>query len=149
MVTEPFAQKGAIFQPLLTAKCLTCEFFQVCIGTLRPLVSYKVVEVRRHFNPCRALSEKLQVVLVEELPVELVVEVPFVAPGAVITYRRPSCPGIPGCDTVSVSEGERIRLLKALRKVSERLWVVEAELLDPPSPRLWLLAKQKLLRRSS
>ncbi|MEM1630620.1 MAG: UPF0179 family protein [Thermofilum sp.] len=149
MVTEPFARKGAVFQPLLTGKCLSCQFFNVCIGTMRPLVSYRVVEVRKHFNLCPALSERLQVVLVEELPVRLVVEIPFVAPGAVIQYRKPNCPDIPACDTVSVGDGERIRLLQGLQRIRERLWLVEAELLDSPSPRLWLLAKQKLLRCSS
>lgn len=150
MVTEPLARKGAVFQPLLTEKCLGCEFFNVCIGTTRPLVSYKVIEVRRHFNLCPFLHEKLQVVLVEELPVKLVVEAPFVASGSIITYRKPRCPdSIPGCDTISVSEGESVRVLRELQKVGTTLWLVEAELLDHPSPRLWLLAKQKLLHRSS
>lgn len=147
MVTEPFARKGAVFQPLLTEKCLKCEFFNVCIGTMRPLVSYRVVEVRKHFNLCPALAEKLQVVLVEELPVRLVVEAPFVAPGAVLTYRRPRCPEHLSCETVGIMEGERVKILRELQKMGKDLWLVEGELIDPPSPLVWLQAKQKLLRR--
>jgi uncharacterized protein (UPF0179 family) len=148
MVTKPFARKGAVFQPLLTSKCLSCEFFRVCIGSTRPLVSYRVVETRMHFNRCPALSEEMQVVVVEEMPTRLLVEAPFVAPGAEITYRKPaSCPEGLNCEHLGVEQGEKVRIVRVLEKLAPNLWLVEAELLEPPSPRLWLAAKQKLLQR--
>lgn len=146
MVTEPLAREGVIFQPLLTELCLRCDLFSVCIGATRPLASYRVVSVRSHYNFCPALREKLRVVVVEEMPVKLAIEAPFIAPGAEIKYRKPACSGAPGCDAISVEEGERVRILRELQRIGDNLWLVEAEPLDPPSPRLWLIAKQKLLR---
>lgn len=149
MVTKPFAHKGAVFQPLLTTKCLSCEFFRVCIGSTRPLVSYRVVETRMHFNHCPALSEEMQVVVVEEMPAKIVVESPFVAPGVEITYRKPAnCPENIDCEHLGVESGEKMRVVNILGRVAHNLWLVEVEFLEPPSPRLWLLAKQKLLQRT-
>uniref|UniRef100_A0A7C1T242 Uncharacterized protein n=1 Tax=Thermofilum pendens TaxID=2269 RepID=A0A7C1T242_THEPE len=148
MVTKPFARKGAVFQPLLTSKCLSCELFRVCIGSTRPLVSYRVVETRMHINYCPALSEEMQVVVVEEMPARLIVEAPFVAPGVEMTYRKPiRCPEGVICEHLGVEDGEKVRVVKVLERLAPNLWLVEAELLEPPTPRLWLAAKQKLLQK--
>ncbi len=150
MVTPLFAKPGAVFQPLITSRCLECPYFNACLGNLRPLVSYRVVGVRRHVVHCPALSEDLITVEVEELPARLVVNSRYVMPGAVVYYQKPGCyKEVEGCNPVFIEEGERIRILREVEKVGGELSVVEVEFIDPPHPRIWLLAKQKLLGRKT
>jgi len=148
MVTSLFAKPGIVFQPLVTSKCLECPFFNACLGNLRPLVSYRVVGVRKHVVHCPALAEDLITVEVEELPAKLVLSSRDVMPGAVVYYRRPGCDeGVEECTPIFIEEGERIRILREIEKVGSGFSLVEVEFIDPPSPRIWLLARRKLLGR--
>lgn len=154
MVTEPFAYPGATFQPVLSSKCIDCEYFNACIGALRPLVRYKVVALRNHFNQCPALAEKMRVVEVEEQPFNVVLSARLAVPGATVRYSKPQCSEeVKGkyrveCDPIYVEEGERVKVLRRLAKVDSQLFLCEVEATEQPSPRLWLLAKRFLLKRS-
>lgn len=114
---------------------------------MRPLVSYKVLEVRRYTVTCPALSESVVSVEVEELPVRVVLPSRIVMPGAVVRYERPRTPENPA--PIYIEEGERIRILREVENMKNGLSVVEAEIIDPPHPRIWLLAKRELLGRRS
>jgi uncharacterized protein (UPF0179 family) len=153
MVTEPLATRGSVFQPILSPKCIGCEFFSVCIGTLRPLVSYRVLATRKHFNLCPALAERMQVVEVEELPFRVILDIRVAIPGASVRYSKPACDDEARkkypleCDPVYVEEGEKITVLRRVSKVSDRLCLCEVEAIGQPSPRLWILAKHLLAQR--
>lgn len=147
MVTPLFAKPGTVFQPYITSKCFECQYFNACIGGLRPLANYKVVNVRKHAVYCPALAEELLSVEVEELPVRLVLETQDVMPGAIIRYRKPHCPeSSDECEPLFIEEGERVRILREVEK-RNNLSVVEIEFIDPPHPRLWIRAKKALLGR--
>jgi uncharacterized protein (UPF0179 family) len=155
MVTESFASKGSIFQPMLSSKCIGCENFSVCIGALRPLVSYRVVSTRNHYNVCPALAERMQVVEVEELPFQVILEAQVAIPGASVRYTRPSCSEdikkqYPlECNPVYLEEGEKINVIRRIAKVAENLFLCEVEATDFPSSRLWILAKHLLAQRKT
>ncbi|MGC9108098.1 MAG: UPF0179 family protein [Infirmifilum sp.] len=145
MVTPLIAKPGTIFQPYVTSKCIECQFFNACIGNLRPLANYKVVNIRKHAVYCPALAEELITVEVEELPVKILVDLRDAMPGAVIRYRKPGCQeNSEDCDPPYLEEGERIRILKEVEK-KNNLSIVEVEFIDPPHPRLWIRARRKLL----
>lgn len=144
MVTQLFAKPGAVFQPYITSKCLNCQYFNACIGNLRPLANYRVVSVRRHLVYCPALAEELVTVEVEELPVRLTLDSRDVMPGAIIRYRKPAFHAGQEHEPLFVEEGERIRILREIEK-KNHLTVVEVEFIDPPHPRLWIAARRRLL----
>lgn len=145
MLTEIMARKGTEFSPYASPKCLKCRFFNVCIGNLRPAARYKVVKVRPHKNKCPLLREEMYVVEVEELPVRLVVNTRMAVPGMTIRYHIPTDCKVEEvrkynvkCKPPYIVEGEKILVKKTVAKLSGGLTVVEAEILDPPSPELWL-----------
>lgn len=123
MVTEAQARVGAVFKAIINPKCIKCQFYKVCAGTLRSGGRYEVKAIRRKAHMCPLLNEQMIVVEVEEMPVLLAVESKLAVEGLTFRYRmmrceHRSCPQRSLCGNAYLTEGERVKVVAVHGKIA-------------------------------
>ena len=135
LVTEALAEKGTKFRVRVNAKCLTCSLRKVCIGRVRQGFEYRVVEVRSKRHKCPLTGSDMVVVVVEPEPLKVFLNTPSISEGLITSFNPPRCaetrcPYREFCIDSPLKDGEKIRVMRVVRRVTcpqgLRLFLVEA-----------------------
>ncbi|MCC6013730.1 MAG: UPF0179 family protein [Candidatus Verstraetearchaeota archaeon] len=119
------AKKGMEFIAINPPEiCKSCKLFSICLERLVPGRKYKVIEVRDKQHYCQLSNEKINVVKVVELPIEIALRKQIAIEGAIIKYSWIECNefkcklrGL--CKPLGLNIGDRIKIIKILEDLSE------------------------------
>ncbi|MCP4763720.1 MAG: hypothetical protein GY870_18255 [archaeon] len=132
LVGKSYAQEGFkfLFKKSRDDICpKSCRFFNPCMGNLKPLTTYIIVEKLNieHNCPSDYHEESMELVRVEESPIEILMESKSTFLGASTSYdplecEFEECPYKEYCIPIKgLSLGSKIKIVEIVKKVKDNM----------------------------
>lgn len=117
------AQAGRVFiHKGAGSKCGSCEYYQVCVGSVKPDRVYRIIKTRDKTLLCRQYETEMRVIEVAEAAIPAVISTKKAIGRAVITFQTLSCE-IRDCEScelcfpAGLSDGDRCQVLEVTQKI--------------------------------